>query len=702
MKNIKLWWASLSLLLLMGCSQQSRPPLAQILPDTLQIHQTTLVDDYAWLKDKSRSKPEVLDYLQAENEYTANFSQTSLQSRIYDELLSRMDQIDSSVPYRHDYYYYYTRQEKDKQYSLYCRKKGSLEADEEIILDPNILAAEHDFFSVGSYEISPNHRYLAYSVDYSGSEDYRLYIKDLYNNHTIIDSTLQGVSGISWANDNQTIFYCREDLSGRTNQVFRHSVGNAAAEPELIYEEPDAAFYTWTHRSRSGQYIFLTSGSKTSSETWLIEADNPQKPPKLFAARQPNHDYYVQHHPDKFYIQTNRDQAQNYKLMTTALEQTAEKYWQEYIPHRPDVRISADLFQNFLVIKERQNGNSKFKIINFNTDQENYISFEEEVYTIYFGANKNFETNEFRYSFESLTTPYSIKTYDVYSAETTLLKQKFVQGGFSRLDYQAERIYATAADGSKIPISLVYNKNYFAKNGKNPLLLTAYGAYGDSFDPYFSANRLTLLDRGFIYAIAHVRGGGELGEAWYDQGKMLQKKNSFTDLIAALQFLIIKKYSSPEQIAIEGGSAGGLLVAAVTNLRPELVQSVIADVPFVDITNTMLDPSLSAVVSEYEEWGNPLIKEQFDYILSYDPYQNISAQAYPNILAIAGFYDTRVNFWEPAKWVAKLRQHKTDDNLLLLYTNMNAGHSGASGRYDYYDEIALKYAFLFKTLKVMY
>ncbi len=698
-KNI---WVVIFIITVLGCkNSEKKAPVAAIKPDTLRIHGVELIDNYSWLRDDSRNNEEVLKYIEAENQFTESFKKKSLVNRIYDELISRIDEEDTSVPYRHDYYYYYSRQEKGKQYNIYCRKKGSLDAEEEIILDMNKLSEGKKFFSLGTFEISPNHRFLAYSIDESGMESYKLYIKDLFTNE-IIESVLEGVSGISWANDNATIFYCREDISGRTDRVFRHKIGNDPQEDKLLFTEKDGAFYAWTNRSKSGKYIFITTGSKTTSETWYLSADEPEKDPKLFAPRIQNEEYYVSHHPDGFYIETNKDNSPNFKVMKTEIDKTDRKYWQEYIPHREDVQISLQVFKNFLVLSEESKGIKNYKIINLENGEENYLPQDEEVYSIWSGSNKNFDTEIFRFATESLIKPYAIKTYNVYSKEIKVLKQKKVIGGYNPNNYQSERIYATADDGTKIPISIVYNKNTFSKNGKDPLLLEAYGSYGDSFDPYFSTNRITLLSRGFVYAIAHVRGGDEMGNYWYEQGKMMNKKNTFTDFITCAEYLIINDYTNSEKLAAEGGSAGGLLMGAITNLRPDLFQSIIADVPFVDITNTMLDPNLSAVVSEYEEWGNPHIKEQFDYILSYDPYQNVTAKDYPNILVIAGFYDTRVNYWEPAKWVAKLRANKTDDNLILLYTNMNAGHSGASGRYDYYQEVALKYAFLFKTLKVMY
>ncbi len=686
--------------ILVSCAKEPVPPIAKVLPDTTFIHGVILVDNYSWLKDKTRTNPEVLDYINAENKYTKQKMRhtKSFQKKLYKEIISRMKDTDLSVPVKKDNYYYYSRREKDKQYNIYCRKKGSLDAKEEIYLDVNKLAKGYNYYSIYYKSISTNHRYLAYGLDTTGSEKYSLVIKDLEKGEYLED-TISPIGDITWANDNKTFFYTLEDETGRSHKVYRHILGTDEKEDELIFTEEDEKFWCWTRKTKNRKYIIMASGSKTTTERWFLKADDPFGEFKLIEPRENGHKYYILPHEDKFYIITN-DNAKNNKLVVTSILHPSKEYWREVIPHRDSVYIGVDIFEDHLVISELSGGLEKLRIMEIDSEESHYVDFPEPIYTFYTWSGTEFDSPILRYTYESLVTPYSIIDYNMKTREKEIMKQKEVVGGYEPAEYISERFFAKANDGTEIPISLVHKKDLFQKNGENPLYLTAYGAYGDRFDPYFSSARLSLLNRGVIYAIAHVRGGGEMGKTWYDQGKMLNKKNTFTDFIACTEFLISEKYTNKDKLIIDGGSAGGLLIGAVTNMQPDLFHGVIADVPFVDIINTMLDPTLSAVVSEYEEWGNPTDKEYFDYILSYSPYDNIEAKDYPNILVLAGFYDPRVNYWESAKWIAKLRATKTDDNLLLLQTNMKAGHGGSSGRYDYLKEVALTYSFIFDILGI--
>ena len=678
----------------------TEPPIAKIIQDTLQIHGEELIDNYAWLKDKTRTNPEVIEYINAENEYTNKMLKHTekLQNTLYNEIVERIKETDLSVPTKIDDYYYYTKREKGKQYWVYCRKKGSLGAEEEIVLDANELAKGHSYFSVGEMGLSTNHQYLAYSVDTTGAEKYTLYIKDLKSSELLQDKTYP-VCSIAWVNDNRTLFYTIEDESGRTDKLYRHTLGTNTENDDLIYQEKELAFNVWIYKSRNKEYLILTTGNETTYEIRYLKADSPFDKFQIIQPREKGHRYYICPNKNKFFIVSN-DNAKNYKVMVTSVQHSGKENWKEFIPHRDSVSIDIDVFRDYMVIYERENALEKIRILNLNTNEDYYIDFPEPIYTIYSGRNPSFDTQIFRFTYESMVTPYSVYDYNMKTREKELKKQQEVLGGYDASLYKSERIFAQAPDSTMIPISLVYKEDLFKKNGKNPLLLYAYGSYGDCSDPYFSSTRLSLLDRGFVYAIAHVRGGGELGEEWYEQGKLLNKKNTFTDFIACAEYLIEERYTSKEKLVIEGASAGGLLIGAVTNMRPDLFKVVIADVPAVDVIYTMLDTSLAGVEWHYDELGNPNDKEYFDYMKSYCPYQNVEAKEYPNMLVFAGFYDPRVNYWEPAKWVAKLRALKTDNNLLLLKTDMSSGHGGASGRYDYYKEVALKYAFIFNVLGI--
>jgi oligopeptidase B len=675
------------------------PPVAPVHPCTTSIHGHTLIDNYAWLKDKTRSNPEVLHYLAAENAYTDSMMAhtASMQKQLYSEFLARMQEIDESVPTRIDSFYYYTRLDADSQYRVYCRKKWNLDADEEIYLDVNQLAKGHPFFSLGDISMSPNHRYLAYSTDITGAEQFTLHILDLQTGQLLNDTAFP-ISGITWANDNATIFYATDDESGRSWQVYRHRMGTPASSDEMLYQETDGSFYAYTYRTLDRKYIILGTTSKTTAEYYYLSADEPDGTFTRFRPRQKNLDYYLLTHDDDVYVVTN-DNAPNRRIMKTSFAHSDEP-WQEVIPHRSDVRISASITRDYLFINEKQNGLNNIRIHHLHDTLDQYITFNEPVYSASSWSPSEYDQQTLRYGYESLTTPWSVREYDIKNGTTTVLKQQYAGDAYQAEEYTSQRLFATASDGTAIPISLVYRTDLFAQDGSCPMLLDAYGSYGDSNDPYFSRTRLSLLDRGVIYAIAHVRGGGEMGRHWYDEGRMFNKKNTFTDFITCAQHCIQQGYTSASKLVITGGSAGGLLMGAVLNMQPQLFHAAIADVPFVDVINTMQDTTLSAVVSEYEEWGNPQIKEQFEYIFSYCPYQNVTAQNYPAMLVLGGFFDTRVNYWEPAKWTAKLRATKTDTNILLLHTNMTAGHSGSSGRYDYLEEIAFTYAFIFDTLGI--
>ncbi len=680
------------------CQSQLVPPRASIIPDTLSIHDTTLVDNYRWLKDKTRSLKQVIDHIKAENGYTHQImrSHQRMQEQLYDEMVRRISDIDVSVPVKIDDYFYYSVFESGKQYRRYCRKKGSLSAPEETYLDLNKLAEGHDFYSVFGFQLSSDHNLLALAIDTTGNEIYTLEILHIPSGN-FLDDSVEGVSDMVWANDNKTLFYTIQDEAGRSYRVYRHIAGTVISQDELLYEEPDERFWVWVNKSRNKQFIEIGSDSKTTSELWLLEANRPDQDPQLFMPRKQNVKFYTKISKDQVFLITNQD-AQNNQIFSSPLSKLSKPEWQLFLPHRDSVKIAAQIFADHIVITERCNNEKVFRIIDLNSNETHYLDFEEDIYSCYIWSGTEFDSSLLRYTYESLTTPYSVYDYDMNLRIKNIKKKQEIVGGYNPQEYESQKLYTSSRDGVQIPISLLYKKDKFSKDGSSPLFLTGYGAYGDSFDPYFSSARLSLLDRGVTYAIAHVRGGGELGKNWYEQGRMMNKKNTFFDFLACSEFLLENDFTSSDRFIIEGGSAGGLLVGAVINLKPELYLGAIADVPFVDVLNTMLDPTLSAVVSEYEEWGNPQIKEHFDYILSYAPYENVMRQNYPHILALAGFYDTRVNYWEAAKWVAKIREYKSNDNLVLLWTNMAAGHGGSSGRYDYLQEVALIYSFVFKIL----
>ncbi|HYM10675.1 MAG TPA: S9 family peptidase [Bryobacterales bacterium] len=675
------------------------PPVAKIVPHRATVNGEVRNDDYFWLRD--RNSPDVIRYLEDENKYTAAVMKHTepLQEKLYKEMLGRIQETDLSVPEKIDEYYYYSRTQEGQQYPIYCRKKGSLEAEEKVLLDQNALAAGHKYFRVGAIRPSPDHRLLAYSTDTSGSEVYTLFVKDLSTGRLLPDQITNTYYGLEWGNDNRTLFYTTLDAAKRPYRLYRHHLGADPSSDALVYEERDEMFYLEVEKTRSRKYLLLNLESKMTTEVRYLDAGRSDGEFRVIHPRQHGMEYSVEHHGDKFFIVTNEN-AKNFKLMEAPVEHPEKSRWREVIPHRADVKLDdVEAFENYLVLLEREQGLRKIRIWNLQTGRIHNVDFPEPVYTFAVSPNPEFHTSLLRFTYASLVTPRTVYDYDMATRKWERKKRYEVLGGYEPSLYQSERIFATAADGTRVPISLVYKKG-MVRSGKTPLFLYGYGSYGISSEPGFSSDRLSLLDRGFIYAIAHVRGGGEMGRPWYEDGKLLHKKNTFTDFIACAERLIADKYTSSERLVIYGGSAGALLMGAVVNRRPDLFKVVIAKVPFVDVVNTMLDETIPLTVTEFEEWGNPKDSKYYEYIKSYSPYDNVRAQAYPDMLITAGLNDPRVSFWEPAKWTAKLRRLKTDHNLLLLKTNMGAGHGGASGRYDRLRETALEYAFVLDRLEV--
>lgn len=664
-------------------------------PHMLIANGHTRIDNYYWLNE--RENAEVIAYLEAENEYThtvfGNETQT-LQDSIFTEMRSRIKEDDNSVPYRWRDYFYYVRYETGKEYPIYCRKKGSLEAKEEIMLNGNVAAKRKKYFAIMGADISPNQNLWAYSVDSKGRRICTLYIKDLITNKKLTDK-ISNVSGnFVWANDNQTIFYTRMDKKTlRTHQVWRHIVGTDAKNDVLVYEEKDETYDVGVYTTTSEKYIVIGSTTTLANEYQFLAADNPMGEFQLFQARKRGHEYSFDHADNTFFILSNWD-AQNFRLMTTAENEFDTAKWKEQIPHRSDVLLeSMSIFQDFMVLEERKNGLNEIRIINRKNSEDFYIPMKEDCYSVGVGTNPEYTSHILRFGYESMTTPSSVYDFDMQNRTLELKKQREIPGGYNPDDYQSERIWASANDGTKVPISLVYNKKT-PINGTAPCLLYGYGSYGISMDVHFSTARMSLLDRGFIFAIAHIRGGQDLGRNWYDEGKLFKKMNTFTDFSACGDFLVQEKYVAKDKLCAAGGSAGGLLMGAVANLRPEMWKAIVASVPFVDVVTTMLDDTIPLTTGEYDEWGNPNEKAYYDYMLSYSPYDNVTAKDYPNMLVITGLHDSQVQYFEPAKWVAKLRELKTDKHILLMHTNMSAGHGGASGRFERLKEVAMEYAFL--------
>ncbi|HEY0021725.1 MAG TPA: S9 family peptidase [Longimicrobium sp.] len=669
------------------------PPVARVIPRTDTLHGDVRVDNYFWLRDKQNQ--EVISYLEAENRYadSAMAGTKALQETLYQEILGRIRQTDLSVPDRIGPYYYYSRTEEGKQYSVLARKRGSLDAREEVILDLNQMAEGKRYFSLGAYSISPDHRLVAFSVDTTGAEHFTIMVKNLETGEILPDRIEDVSFGATWAADNRTLFYTKTDEAQRPDRVFRHTLGTDRATDVLVFHEPDVLFRVGISRTKDNRYMILSTGSYTSSEVRVAPADRPTEF-RLVAARERDHIYSVSHQNGRFLIRTNVGGANNFKLMEAPESNPSRASWREVVPHRETVLLDGfDVFRDHLVLFERTNALRQIRVRNIRNGQEHTIEFAEPVYTASPGSNPEYDTSTLRFGFTSLVTPSSVYDYDMNTRQRTLKKQTDVLGGYDPSQYASERTWARAADGTMVPVSLVYKKP-LVRDGSRPMLLYAYGSYGSSTDPAFSIANLSLLDRGVVYAIAHIRGGQEMGRSWYDQGKMMNKRNTFTDFIAVAEHLVNERFTSRERLGIRGGSAGGLLMGAVVNMRPDLFKVVIADVPFVDVINTMLDASIPLTAGEWEQWGNPQNEEHYRYMLSYSPYDNVEAKAYPTMLVTTGLNDPRVAYWEPAKWVARLRATKTDSNLLLLRTNMGAGHGGSSGRYDALRETAFRYAFL--------
>jgi oligopeptidase B len=676
------------------------PPVAKKVHTENRINGGDLVDDYAWLRNKSN--PEVAQYLEAENAYADGIMKPTetLQQRLYDEMISHIKETDVNVPYRQGGYFYNSRWEKGKQYQIFTRKKGSLEAAEEITVDQNELAKGEKFMALGAYDPSDDGNLLAYTTDNTGFRQYRLHVRDLRTGKDLAD-TAQKVGSVAWANDNQTLFYTvEEDKTKRQYRLYRHKVGADSAKDDLVYEEKDERFNIGVQRSRSGKYLFLEIGSHTTSEVRYLDASTPAGEWKLIALRQQDVEYYADHLGNQFYIRTN-DKGRNFRLVSAPAAAPGKENWKEVIPVRADVMLNDfEPFEDFYVLAERENGLPELTVVTLATGEKKRISYPEPVYTAFPQINREYKTKLFRYSYQSLVTPPSVFDYDVEKHTSVLLKQTEVPGGYDPSKYNSERVWATAKDDVKVPISVIYRKDLKKADGSNLLYVYGYGSYGFTLSDTFSSARLSLLDRGVVMANAHIRGGGEMGKAWHDAGRMMNKMNTFTDFIACTEYLVANKYGARDKIAIEGGSAGGLLMGAVTNLRPDLFKVVVSHVPFVDVMNTMLDASLPLTVPEYEEWGNPNEKKAYDYMLQYSPYDNLKKGAYPAILVKTSFNDSQVMYWEPAKYTAKLRTVKTDGNVLLLKTNMAAGHGGSSGRYDRFKEISFDYAFMLTQLGV--
>jgi oligopeptidase B len=674
-----------------GGAGAPQPPMAEKKPKTTNIHGTTLVDDFFWLREKTN--PAVMAHLQAEDAYTTTVMKPTeaLQAKLYTEMMSHIKQTDTNVPFRWGNYFYYSRTEEGKQYPIYCRKEGSPDGKEEIILDQNELAKGQKFMAVGTFVPSDDGNLLAYSTDNTGYRQYTLQVKDLRTGK-LFPEKIERVNGVAWATDNKTFFYVTEDaVTKRSDKFFRHVLGSEKSD--LIYDEKDELFDIGVDRSLDGAVIFLEAAAKTSTEVRYLKADDPNGALKVILPRQPDHEYDVDHRNNLFYIRTNKG-AKNFRVVSAPVEDPSEKNWKEFVAHRPEVKIDGiSLFINHAVLSERENGLEQLEVVDFKTNKRTRIKFPEPVYSVSLTNNREYATQVIRYGYNSLVTPYSIFDYDMNTGKSTLLKETEVPGGFNRANYKSERVFATASDGTKIPISIVY-RNGVKLDGSAPLLLYGYGSYGISISPTFSSNRLSLLDRGVIFAIGHIRGGGELGEEWRQEGRMMKKMNTFTDFIACAEALIKQKYTSKDRLVIQGGSAGGLLMGAVSNMRPDLFKAVISQVPFVDVLNTMLDASLPLTTSEYIEWGNPNEKPAFDYMKTYSPYDNIAKQNYPAMLVKVSVNDSQVPYWEGTKLVAKLRTMKTDNNPLLLKVNFGAGHGGASGRYDALHETAFDYAFM--------
>nr|WP_319509646.1 S9 family peptidase [uncultured Draconibacterium sp.] len=688
-------------LFFVACTSEEKPepPVAKKIMKELTIHGHTRVDNYYWMNE--RENPEVIAHLEAENAYKdAVMKHTEpLQEELFEEIKAKIKPENESVPYKKNGYYYYYKQLPGKEYDVNCRKKGSLDAEEKVVLDENVLAEGQEFFMLGGLSVSPNNKLIAYGVDTVSRRKYTINFKNLETGETLEDAIPLTTGSAVWANDNKTVYYTlKDDVTLRSEKIMKHVVGTPVEDDVEVFYEDDETFSVFIYKTKSQKYLIIGSESTLTSEYRFLDANNPEGDFKIVQPRERGLEYSVDHFGNDFYIRTNLN-ALNFRLMKTPVTATEKDNWTEVIAHRSDVYFSGfDIFKDYLVVTERIEGINQLRVIPWN-GEEYFIDFDEEVYTVSPNVNLDFDTDVFRFSYTSLTTPNSIYDYNLETKERTLLKQDEVLGGFSKDDYETKRIYATAGDGTKIPMSIVYKKGV-EKNGDNPTLLYGYGSYGYTYNPSFSLARLPLLDRGFVYAIAHIRGSQINGRQWYEDGKLLKKMNTFTDFNDCAQFLIDDGYTNSEKLFAMGGSAGGLLMGACINLRPDLYKGVIAAVPFVDVVTTMLDESIPLTTSEFDEWGNPKIEKYYYYMLSYSPYDNVEAKDYPALLVTTGLHDSQVQYWEPAKWVAKLRELKTDDNPLLFHINMDYGHGGASGRYEWIKETALEYAFIFDQLGI--
>lgn len=671
-------------------------PRADKIDKVLEKHGDIRVDPYYWMND--RENPEVIDYLERENAYFESVMESTkgLQDVLFKEMKSRIKEDDTSVPYFYNGYYYVTRYETGKDYPIYTRRKASMDAPEEILFDVNKMAKDYAYYHLGGISISPDNKWAAYAVDTVSRRNYTIYIKNLETDEVLENAITQTTGSSTWGNDNKTLFYSRKDAETlRPNQIFRHNVGAKSIEDELLYTEEDDTYVTYVYKTRSRKYIVIGSSSTLSDEFRILNADTPREEFSIFQERTPDLEYQIEHYNDHFYILTNKDKAKNFKIMKTDLDKTTKEHWQELIPHREDVLVEGlDLFKDYMVISERTEGLTKLRILDWEGNRDFYLPFESETYRANTTQNPEFNTSKLRYVYTSLTTPSSVMEFDMDTEENEVLKEQEVLGGtFDKDNYVSHRLWAPARDGKKIPLSMVYHKNT-KLNKDTPLLQYGYGSYGVTVDPSFSSIRLSLLDRGFVYVIAHIRGSEYLGREWYEDGKMLNKKNTFTDFIDVSKYLIDEGYTSSEHLYAMGGSAGGLLMGAIVNMEPELYKGVIAQVPFVDVLTTMLDDTIPLTTGEYDEWGNPNDKEYYDYIKSYSPYDNIEKKDYPNILITTGFHDSQVQYWEPAKWIARLRENQIGKGVLLMQTNMDTGHSGGSGRFESIKEVAMEYSFM--------
>ncbi|MBC7885890.1 MAG: S9 family peptidase [Saprospiraceae bacterium] len=680
-------------------------PVAERKPEKLVIHGDTRIDNYYWMKlsdeQKNAKSPDaqtqkVLDYLHAENAYREKMmSHTdSFQTRLFEEIKGRIKQTDMSVPYKENGYFYITRFEEGKEYPIHSRKKETLESPEEILLNVNDLAVGHEYFAIGGRTVSPDNKILAYGEDTVSRRQYTIRFKDLTTNALLSDVIPTTTGGVTWGNDNKTVFYSKQDAALRSYKIFRHTLGTPVKEDKLIFHEKDDTYGTYIYKSKSKKYLIIVSSATLSQEYQILEADNPTGSFRMFHPREHKLEFDISHYGDKWYIRTNKDGAENFKIMTTPENATGKDNWKDLLTYNKDILIEGiDLFKDHMVVSERTGGITKIKIRPWDGKNEHYIGFKEESYTVGTTINPDFETDLLRLDYTSLTTPNTTYDYNVKTKKLELLKQQEVIGTFNADDYISERQMVKATDGTMVPLSIVYKKG-FKKDGTRPFLLNGYGSYGYSSDPYFSSVRLSLLDRGFGFAIAHVRGGQEMGRQWYENGKFLKKKNTFTDFIDCGDYLVKEGYVAKDKLFANGGSAGGLLMGAIMNMRPDLWKGIVAAVPYVDVVTTMLDESIPLTTGEFDEWGNPKDKSYYDYMKSYSPYDNVVVQSYPATLITTGYWDSQVQYWEPAKWIAKLRELRTDKNPLLMYCNMDTGHGGASGRFKKYKEVAMEYAFM--------